>query len=288
MIVWGGCAGSIDCWPTTSTGGKYDPGSDAWSATNLFNAPERRLWHSGIWTGEALIVWGGLSDQNGYTKSGGVYYPGQSENTAPVAVDDSYFASQFEILSVPAPGVLGNDTDPDGDPITAALVSGTVHGALWWNGNGAFSYEPFPGFTGPDTFTYRVTDGQADSNLATVTIVVDETANTVPTAEDDDFSTAQQVSLVVSAPGLLDNDSDPDGDPLTAVLQTTPANGSVTVNPDGSFSYTPENGFTGVDTFTYRAEDGRGGTDTATVTITVIGDPGSEWQIFIPVVIREE
>jgi N-acetylneuraminic acid mutarotase len=179
LIVWGGCAGSIDCWPTTSTGGRYDPASDSWTATNLFNAPERRLWHSGVWNGQALIVWGGLGDENGYTHTGGLYYPGEVDNIAPVAVDDSYFTSQSEFLSVPAPGVLGNDSDPDGDPFNAVLVSTTVHGALFLNGSGAFTYEPFPGFTGEDTFTYLATDGQANGNTATVTIVVEPV---IPTA----------------------------------------------------------------------------------------------------------
>jgi len=284
MIVWGGCAGSIDCWPTTSTGGIYDPASDSWTATNLFNAPERRLWHSGVWNGEALIVWGGIGDENGYTHTGGLYYPGEADNDAPVAVDDGYFTGQSEFLSVPAPGVLGNDSDPDGDPFNAVLVSTTVHGALFLNGSGAFTYEPFPGFTGEDTFTYHATDGQANGNTATVTIVVNETANTAPTAIDDDFSTGPQVALAIAAPGLLQNDSDPDGDPLTAALQTAPANGAVTLDPDGSFTYTPDAGFSGVDSFIYRVNDGRGGSDTATVTIAVNADPGFEWQIFVPLI----
>ena len=287
LIVWGGCAGSIDCWPTTSTGGIYDPASDAWTATNLSNAPEARLWHSGIWNGEALIVWGGIADQNGYTHTGGLYYPGESDNTAPVAADDGYFTNVGEFLNVTAPGVLGNDSDPDGDPLNAVLVTNPVHGAFSLNGSGGFTYQPFPGFTGQDTFTYRATDGQANSNTATVTIVVNDTSNSAPTAVDDAFNTDQDDALNLPAPGLLLNDTDPDGDPLTAELLTDPANGSATVNPDGSFTYTPDPGFSGMDTFTYRVDDGHGGTDTAVVTMTVNPGQGGEWQIFLPITIND-
>jgi hypothetical protein len=76
----------------------------------------------------------------------------------------------------------------------------------------------------------------------------------------------------VSAPGLLQNDDDPDGDALTAVLDTGPANGTVTVNADGSFTYTPATDFSGTDSFTYVASDGSLESDPATVTVTVTPD----------------
>jgi VCBS repeat-containing protein len=79
----------------------------------------------------------------------------------------------------------------------------------------------------------------------------------------------QEETLTVPAPGLLGNDTDPDGDPLTAAVEINPANGSVALNADGSFTYTPDTGFFGTDTFTYQIVDGQGGTDTAVVTLTV-------------------
>jgi hypothetical protein len=104
--------------------------------------------------------------------------------------------------------------------------------------------------------------------------VVATSANQAPTADDDVFSIEAGTRLEVSAPGLLANDTDPDGDPLTAQIHATPVssfptNGTLSLNADGSFTYLPDFGFSGTDTFTYIARDPRGGNDTATVTITV-------------------
>ena len=93
-------------------------------------------------------------------------------NNPPVAVDDSYNTDQDTVLNVAAPGVLGDDSDDDGDAITAVQASSAANGLAILNADGSFSYEPDPGFTGIDSFTYRANDGSADSNLATVTIDV--------------------------------------------------------------------------------------------------------------------
>ncbi len=93
--------------------------------------------------------------------------------------------------------------------------------------------------------------------------------NSAPTASDDGYSTDEGVQLNVAAPGVLENDSDVDHDPLTAALVTDASHGALTLNPDGSFTYVPDAGFTGDDTFTYVANDGSDDSNTATVTITV-------------------
>ena len=93
--------------------------------------------------------------------------------------------------------------------------------------------------------------------------------NLAPRAQADAFDTPRGVALVVPARGVLHNDTDPDGDPLTATLQSGPANGSVTLNADGSFTYTPAADFVGIDSFAYVTEDGQGGADVATATIKV-------------------
>jgi uncharacterized protein YegL len=95
-----------------------------------------------------------------------------------------------------------------------------------------------------------------------------------PIAVADSTSTAPGTPVVIS---VRDNDSDPDGDPLTITNVTQPANGTAVINPDGTVTYTPNSGFTGTDTFTYTISDGRGGTATATVTVTVRigGGPGN-------------
>ena len=93
---------------------------------------------------------------------------------APTGVADSYLALENTKLSVPAPsGVLANDSDGDGDPITAELVSGPLNGTLTeFKPGGRFDYLPDSGFVGEDTFTYRATDGALDSGPVSVTVTV--------------------------------------------------------------------------------------------------------------------
>jgi hypothetical protein len=94
-------------------------------------------------------------------------------NAAPVAVDDTYLAFPGQTLETASgKGVLANDTDADGDPLTAILVSGPSHGTLTLDADGAFVYQPTPGYFGPDSFTYRASDGKTISNVATVSISV--------------------------------------------------------------------------------------------------------------------
>ena len=189
-------------------------------------------------------------------------------NCAPVAGDDSYTTNQDTPLTVDAPGVLANDTDADADPLAAIQQSPASNGTAVMDGSGSFTYTPDAGFSGTDSFTYWATDGLAHSDPATVTITVNP-VNQPPVAADDSSTTNEDTPLTVAAPGVLANDADPDGDPLTAVLATGPANGSLTLNADGSFAYIPMGGFSGTDSFTYRANDGTADSNLATVTITV-------------------
>ena len=189
-------------------------------------------------------------------------------NHPPIVADDKYTAAGDSVFVVAGPGVLENDTDPDGDPLTALLTTGTTHGTVVLSPDGSFVYTPFPGFSGTDTFTYRASDLQALSGVATVTITV-TAVDRPPTAADDRFVTMQDTPLFVAAAGVLGNDSDPDGDPLAAALVSGPAHGTLTLTPDGAFTYTPAPGFTGDDTFTYRATDRRLSSAPATVTVHV-------------------
>lgn len=93
-------------------------------------------------------------------------------NTAPVAANDSYTTLANTTLTVSAPGVLSNDTDADGNPLTAVKVTNPAHGTLTLNANGSFTYTPAAGYVGSDSFTYKANDGTADSNVATVSIAV--------------------------------------------------------------------------------------------------------------------
>ncbi len=189
-------------------------------------------------------------------------------NHPPTANGDAYTTAENATLNVTAPGVLGNDSDPDGDPLTAVLASGPAHGSLTLNADGSFAYTPSTHFYGSDSFTYEASDGTAQSAPATVNITVTH-VNQPPTAAGDSYNTAENTALNVAAPGVLGNDSDPDGDPLTAVLASSPAHGSLTLNADGSFVYTPSTYFYGSDSFTYEASDGTAQSAPATVNITV-------------------
>jgi VCBS repeat-containing protein len=104
--------------------------------------------------------------------SSGAVYIYQPSNTAPVAVDDSYDAVAGEVLVVPLPGVLDNDSDPDGDALSANPESQPSHGELQLEEDGSFTYTPDAGFTGTDSFTYTANDGTDVSNVATVTLTV--------------------------------------------------------------------------------------------------------------------
>ncbi|MCB8942744.1 MAG: choice-of-anchor B family protein [Ardenticatenaceae bacterium] len=201
-------------------------------------------------------------------------------NAAPIAADDAYTTTQDVALTVSAPGVLANDTDGDGDSLTAVLNTDVTSGTLALHADGSFTYTPTAGFEGTATFTYQANDGIDSSNVATVTITV---VNTAPVAVADSYTTTEGITLTVSAPGVLDNDSDADGDGLTADLNTTTANGTLTLNTDGSFTYVPDAGFAGTDSFTYHANDGTDDSDTVTVTITVEAET-TGYTIYLPFV----
>jgi VCBS repeat-containing protein len=189
-------------------------------------------------------------------------------NRAPTAADDAYTTAEDTALTVAAPGVLANDTDSDGDTLSAVAGSGPSHGTLSRNANGSFTYTPAANYNGSDSFTYRASDGSATSGLATVTVTV-SAVNDAPAAADEAYSTAEDTALTVAAPGVLGNDSDPDGNPLSAAVVSGPAHGTLALSANGSFAYTPAANYNGPDSFTYRAGDGTTASNVATVTITV-------------------
>ncbi|MPT47846.1 MAG: tandem-95 repeat protein [Sphingobium sp.] len=181
-------------------------------------------------------------------------------NAAPNAVDDSFSLKQDSKISG---NVLANDTDANGDALTAALATGPANGTISFSKDGSFVYTPKAGFFGTDSFTYKTSDGKL-TDTATVTIKVEE-VNKAPNAVDDNFSLKQDSKI---SGNVLANDTDANGDALTAALATGPANGTISFSKDGSFVYTPKAGFFGTDSFTYKTSDGKL-TDTATVTIKV-------------------
>lgn len=194
-----------------------------------------------------------------------------AENTAPVAAVDAYEVDEDNVLAIRAAGdgVLANDTDADGDALSAALVRGPEHGALELAADGTFLYTPEADFSGTDTFIYRAGDGTDSSNLAMVTIAVNP-LNDAPVARDDRFEIYEGETRLLAPAGALANDTDADGDALSLVVVDAPQHGTVTTDADGHLVYTPEAGFTGEDTLTYRAADGQAESNLATITISVL------------------
>ncbi len=129
---------------------------------------------------------------------------------------DAYTTAEDTTLEVSAPGVLSNDSDAEGQPLTAALVSGPAHGTLTLRADGSFSYVPAPNYFGADSFTYTANDGVLSSGAVTVSIQV-TAVNDAPLARPDTLNVPKNGSATVDA---LANDTDVDGDTLTVVAFT--------------------------------------------------------------------
>ena len=208
-------------------------------------------------------------------------------NDNPIAVNDPSVSTNEDIaIDIP---VLANDSDPDNgfsgasDPIdilTPVVLTNPTNGTVAPGPGGTLRYRPNDHYNGPDSFTYNVTDGKGGtSNTATVSITVNP-VNDNPVAQNDTFNPTEDspTPLVVAAPGLLANDSDVDNPVatpnagLSVVILTQPTRGTLTPQPDGSFTYQPTTlHFDGTDSFTYQASDGQGGlSNVATVSLVYI------------------
>jgi VCBS repeat-containing protein len=186
-------------------------------------------------------------------------------NRAPVATAESYLTNEDQALNIAAAGVLLNDTDADNDPLTAVLVSDVQHGTLALTADGSFRYTPTANYNGLDSFTYRANDGQADSNVVTVSLTVNP-VNDLPVASNDSYAMKEDTTLTAS---MLANDTDVDEDALSVSLVSGPAHGTVTLTANESFTYTPAANYNGADSFTYKANDGQADSNVATVSLTV-------------------
>nr|WP_242630911.1 Ig-like domain-containing protein [Variovorax paradoxus] len=153
--------------------------------------------------------------------------------------------------------------DPDGDTLTYTLGQPPAHGTVVIDPQtGEYTYTPEPGYEGPDSFTVVITDGRGGTTTSTVDVTVQP--NNEPTLPDYALTTPEDTPVGGQVTGV-----DLDGDSLTYVVGTPPSNGTVTVNPDGTYTYTPGPNFNGTDSFTVVVDDGNGGTATSTVEVTV-------------------
>lgn len=201
-----------------------------------------------------------INDGNGHNATATVNVTVASNNQAPTAVNDTASTASATNVIV---NVLNNDTDPDSDTLTIASVGTAQNGTAVIAGN-SISYTPNANFSGIDSFSYTINDGNGHNATAAVIVTVAPPAiNHAPDAVEDAPSTDHTVAITIN---VLANDTDPDGDTLTVTSITPPTFGTTTLNADGSVLFDPQ-GNIGSITFSYTISDGRGGTDSTVVTI---------------------
>lgn len=198
-------------------------------------------------------------------------------NHPPTATNDSYSINENTTLNTQqsgVSGVLANDSDTDGDPLileNEAIISPPEHGTLNLLADGHFTYLPGSNYYGVDNFIYQINDGNGGTATASVTIII-VAQNNDPVATADNYQVTEDNILSVSTDdGVLNNDADSDDDPLRVMLPllSLPSSGTVVMNTDGSFVYTPQANFQGSDSFSYAVADPFGRSDSTSVSIVV-------------------
>jgi VCBS repeat-containing protein len=208
--------------------------------------------------------------QAGWTDTATVTITVNPINDAPVAQSQSVTTPEETAKDITLVA-----TDIENDSLTYEIVAQPANGTVTLVGTTA-TYTPNLNFVGEDNFTFKAKDTTLDSNIATVTITVTP-VNDAPVAVDDTYTMAEKETLTIAAPGVLENDIDVDGDTLTVTLVDDVQNGTLTLNADGSFVYTPNEYFNSTDSFTYVASDGTLESELAEVVITVT--PVNDWPI---------
>jgi len=205
-------------------------------------------------------------------------------NQLPIANNDTFTAIGDRPLTVTtvstaiALGVLANDTDPDGDTLTASIpienVGTNGPGQIQLNADGSFVYTPpaTPPASNTAIFVYRVSDGLAQQTATLTISLAGNTAPTVPPPAAYSVNRGNVLSVSAATAGVLGAATDPDNDLLTATTLTSTTRGSLTLNPDGTFVYTPDAAqfpTAGTDSFVYQVTDGGGNTVTQVATLSV-------------------
>lgn len=209
-----------------------------------------------------------ITDGNGGVGNGTATVTVQPLNDPPTANPDIAGTGRDTPVVI---AVTANDDDIDGDPLTVTSVTAASSGTVAISGAGSVTYTPNPGYSGLDSFTYTITDGSPSTATATVTVSISAT-NRAPVAASDVASTPASTPITLD---VLANDSDPDGDAITILTVSSPGQGLAALNPDDTITYSPVDGFAGVDAFVYNITDGLGGTGLGVVTIYVASTPGA-------------
>lgn len=189
-------------------------------------------------------------------------------NGPPIAVDDAYTCAEGDTLEVAAPGILENDHDLEDDDfeLSEEPVSAPWHGELELQVDGSFVYRHDGSEAAVDSFTYLITDTSDEpaTGLVRLTILP---VNDPPVVWNDLFDVDEGGTVAGS---VLDNDTDPEDDSLTAILASEPSHAaSFEFGADGHFSYTHDGSESTLDSFAYFADDGTDPSGTATVNITI-------------------
>ena len=224
--------------------------------------------------GMASITWPGLgsntayewyaviTDAQGSTLGPTYSFTTAGQNQPPIANNDSYSTAENTSLVISAPGLLLNDTHSSGSTLTAVWVSNPINGTLILNPNGAFTYQPKADWYGTDSYTYKANDGLSNSNIATVTIKVNQ-VNKPPVCSDVTLKTDENVPGQASP-----NCTDAEGSPLSFSLASQPGHGTASIEAN-KLVYSPAAYYNGADSFTYKANDGQADSNVATVRVTI-------------------
>ncbi|WP_234831013.1 DUF4082 domain-containing protein [Rhodopseudomonas palustris] len=202
---------------------------------------------------------------------------GGSTNHVPIATTDNGFTTpQGTTLTIAASTLLANDTDADGDTLTITGAGLGVNGTAAWIANtNSVTFIPTPGYSGPASFTYAISDGKGGTANGTVNLTVSPSSNNPPVVTNDSgFSIARNTVLTINGSSLLANDTDLDGDPLTITGVSGGVHGAASFDAQTNIvSFTPAAGYTGVASFIYSISDGKGGTASGTVSLNVTAPP---------------
>lgn len=219
------------------------------------------------------------SDGNGQTDTKVVTITVNELNAAPTTTDLVLTTDEDMATSTT---LVGDDSlDVPANTLLFATTTNPTNGTLssFNSSTGDFTYLPALNWSGSDSFTFEVCDNGSPSlcDSGTVNITVNA-LNDAPVSGNDAYSVDEDQTLTVDvASGLLDNDSDAEGDPMTIATTTNPTNGTLTLNPDGSFTYVPNSDFSGTDFFLYVANDGSvdGAVATTTITVNPVDEPAA-------------
>lgn len=190
-----------------------------------------------------------VSDTENTTTTAAVTMTVKPINDAPVAAKDEGATQEDHPVMI---DVLANDHDIDGDTLNIEIIDRPEHGSVSRGEDGVLVYTPAPNFHGQEQFEYTVSDGHGGAYTSSVTVVV-ASVNDAPEASDDSASTTEDAAIAIQ---VLQNDDDLDGDALKIEAFDQPANGSTALDSAGIFTYTPNIGFNGQDSFTCSVSDG--------------------------------